>query len=172
MLAVASFPTKAVDHSPKWTGTTSLTYNLVNLDPDLSSPDYAYCRWGNWIDYNSVGEVDFKFNWLTKGPFGNVPDQNKLDLFLSSSPNLNLLYREDFPVNSEWQVPGDSTTKTDGKVSFLSANNDLTVFRYFHFNNTLINRVATTMEDWQIDADSKKVVILIHGWNPGSDSDP
>ncbi|MEQ2006777.1 MAG: CARDB domain-containing protein [Limisphaerales bacterium] len=153
----------APDHSPKWTGLNTLTYNLVNLEPDNATSDFGYCKWGNRLGKDLQGNGTF--SWLTKGPFTSTGNQDQLDLFLSSSSSS--LQRVLFPANAVWQAPGDETTKSDGSVAFSSLAGSMSLFRYLHFDNTLVNVIGSTLEEIRVDESTKKAVILIHGWNGG-----
>jgi hypothetical protein len=156
----------AVDHSPKW-DSANLSYNLVDLD-NFPVADFGYCKWGNWLDASSIGLVEFDFNWLTAGPFtsgfAQVPNQNRMDLFISwSGPKLQRVF---FPDDAAWVAP---TCQSVGRVSFsYPPHNNLTLYRYLHFRNVLVNQAATSLADSRIDATARKAVILIHGWNPTS----
>src|SRR5437868_3019998 len=63
---------------------TNISYGLVDLD-NFPSGGYGYCKWGNWLDDGSGGTFNLAFNWLTRGPYTNVANQDRLDLFLSPS---------------------------------------------------------------------------------------
>ena len=71
----------AVDHSPKWTGTTSITYNLIDLEREhfYDGDEYGYCGWGNLMSF--VDGPSLKFSLLTAPPY----DNSTKDLFLSRS---------------------------------------------------------------------------------------
>jgi len=166
--------TFAVDHSPVWNG-SSLTYNLVDLD-NFPVLDYGYCKWG--VLESEVGGVDpflqnmvtMGFSQRTAGPFAN----NNKDLFLSgSTANLSPI---DFPSDAAWFPANGSYVS--GQVTFTRwpislpapLGLDTALFRYLHFSSS---QVTTSPDGTQIplDASTKKLVVLIHGWNPGSDPD-
>src|ERR1039458_9095525 len=103
------------------------------------------------------------------GPFAN----NNKDLFLSGS-DLNLS-RLDFPSDATWAPPNGSYL---GQVTFtrcpislpVPVGLDTALFRYLHFSS----RLVTTSPDGTelpLGASTKKLIVLIHGWNPGSDPD-
>lgn len=159
LLATVILPVRhawpAVVHSPQWTGSTSLTYNLVNLD-GFDPKAYYYCKWGNYLDYNSFGVVDVSFNWLTLGPYNN----SNLDLFVTQTPPP--LSRVLFPANATWTAPNGPSIK--GTATFSVANNEVELYRYLHFRNNLKDAVSGT----PIDSSTKKVIVVFHGWNPDS----
>ncbi|MCI0623710.1 MAG: choice-of-anchor D domain-containing protein, partial [Acidobacteria bacterium] len=140
---------------------TSLSYGLVDLD-GFDPKNYQYCKWGNWLDSDTFVFVPFhlQFDWLTRSPFANVSaqDQDKLDLFLSSDENQ--LRRILFPSSAVWSAPGD--VNHPGLVTFFDFSHlRLTLFRYLHFRN----RLANEMTGQAVGSETKKAVILIHGWN-------
>ena len=135
-------------------------YALDDIDGfDLG--DYAYCRWGvlQSQDYVSIGEADLSFTPLTRGPFTFAANP---DLFLSSSlttlTDWNLLQFS----SGTWTPPsGDD----DGSVSFSAlSGKTYSLFRKLHFRDYL---QAKFLSD-PLPANAKKVIVLIHGWNPES----
>lgn len=152
-----------VDHSPRWTGGSRLTYGLEDLDATTILPGaYLYCRWGNKMDeqgYNAFGNVSLSYSDLTQGPFANVADQDALDLFMTR--DTEVLERRLFPANTDWSRPGD--VRFD--VGWFQ-NTDYVLFRYLHFRNTLTNDASTGVTDRNLDASTRKLIVLFHGWNP------
>lgn len=147
----------AVNHSPQWDGTTSLTYNLIDVD-GFDPKAYYYCKWGNYLDFNSIGTVDLYFNHLTLGPYNN----SNSDLFVTQTPPP--LARVSVPPSAVWTVPNESQL---GSVTFSLANNQVELYRYLHFRNNMTDLVTGN----PIDASAKKIIVVFHGWNPNSNSD-
>jgi len=144
----------AVNHSPQWNGPTSLTYNLIDLD-GFDPKAYYYCKWGNRLSVNtfSAPTVFLNYNNLTTGPYNN----STTDLFLAQTASF--LNRVPFPVDANWAQPNT--------ISFFTANNQLSLYRYLHFRNTLTNHMTGQL----VNASTKKLIVLFHGWNPDSNSD-
>jgi hypothetical protein len=151
-----------VDHSPKWLSATNLTYGLVDLD-GFAPGGYGYCRWGNFMDSNTFGTVDLAFNWLTTAPYSNA----NRDLFISRS---DFLQREtygglQFPTGAVWTVPNGRFQR--GFVQFTALQNQLSLYRYLHFQNQIIDEAS----GGALPSSTRKLVILVHGWNADSLSD-
>ncbi|MBI2927681.1 MAG: hypothetical protein HYY24_18450 [Verrucomicrobia bacterium] len=154
----------AVDHSPKWTGATQLSYGLLDLD-GFDPKTYYYCNWGNpmktaWLHFPSPGVQWCTFSWLTQPPFNN----SNADLFLSDSTVFRWVA---FPANAGWTAPTGAGTDGDGALIFPAASDSVRLFRYLHFRNQLFDAAS-----WlPVGASTKKLIILIHGWNPNSKRD-
>jgi hypothetical protein len=163
LAAVPYLLTAQVDHSPRWVSSTNLTYGLVDLD-GFPAGSYAYCRWGNFMDYNSFGTVDMAFRSLTAPPYSN----SNTDLFITPGSGRlsfrgSILQRvtynnQPFPNNAVWTPPSGSFS---GLIEFDAADNELELYRYLHFQNLLIDQVSGTA----IPSVARKLVILIHGYN-------
>lgn len=143
-------------------------YGLVDLDHfDLG--DYSYCRWGLLQDrfhaYINGMPAVLGFTPLTQGPFtfdGNT------DLFISNSltdfTNWNLSHYD----SGEWIPPGSAGTPLDptnknGYIKFpASGNKTYYLFRKLHFPDQLKGKIFSEA----LPNDAKKVIVLIHGWNP------
>jgi len=159
-----------IDHRPLWTGSTGISYNLDDLD-NFPSAGYLYCKWGNLMDQNTLGQVNLNFTRLTRGSFNNITqnqDGPAADLFLSYS-GYSDPRRTMFPSYTTWDPAGGSlqagsATYTVGSI-FDSNNIDL--YRYLHFSGSLTN----TLSGLPIDSWATKIIVLIHGWNPYSNTD-
>lgn len=134
-------------------------YGLVDLD-QFSLGDYGYCRWGVLQDTNTVGALgttaSLRFTPLTLGPYTFSGNQ---DLFLSTSlsslTNWNLLQASE----GTWTPPSGTS---NGSVSFSALPGTYHLFRKLHFRNHL---EAKFLSD-PLPSDARKVIVLIHGWNP------
>lgn len=151
-----------VDHGHRWLSATNLTYGLVDLD-GFSAGGYASCRWGNFMDSNSFGVVDLGFNGLTAPPFSNA----NTDLFIT---NAGLLQRvtyngQPFPGNAVWNPPSGTLR---GGIEFSATEYRLDLYRYLHFSTQLTDDPTTTA----VPGSARKLVVMLHGWNPDSKSDP
>ncbi len=145
----------AVDHFPRWNGLSSVSYGLSDLD-GFDPKGYYYCKWGNFLDYNTFGIVDLSFNWLTVGPYNN----SNPDLFITQTPPpLNRMF---FPPSTVWTAPNGPLV--NGTVTFTAANNQVELYRYLHFRNELTDEITGT----PLNTSTKKVVVVFHGWNPSS----
>src|ERR1035437_6205069 len=166
---------QAVDHSPRWIGNTvkygpeNSLNGLVDLD-NFPVASYGYCKWGVLQDQDNYNTVTLGFTRLTVGPF----DNNTKDLFLSRSTAF--LQRLQFPADSDWSPPG---VFFDGDVTFTqfpglsvppSDSINVALFRYLHFAPILFTTESNGNES-RLQASTKKLIVLIHGWNPNSDFD-
>src|SRR6266496_5815849 len=145
----------AVDHSPRWNGTASLSYGLLDLD-GFDPKAYYYSKWGNYMDFNTFGVVDLSFDWLTAGPYNN----SNPDLFMTQTPPP--LNRVLFPASAVWTAPNGPSI--NGTVTFSTSNNQIELYRYLHFRNELTDAVTGN----PINSSTKKVIVVFHGWNPSS----
>lgn len=140
-------------------------YQLDDIDGfDLG--DYNYCKWGVLQSSDIIGSnplnqrANLSFTWLTYGPYEFATNT---DLFLSTSltslQSSNLLQ---FSTGT-WTAPVGTG---DGKVD-IDANDhtEYHLFRKLHFSNTLYTQSSTSLP-----SDAEKVIVLIHGWNPDSNS--
>lgn len=146
---------RALDHS--WQpNNPNGPYNLTDLD-HFAVGDYGYCKWGNLMDQNTRGILSFTqltAPWL---------DNSNNDLFLNGGLSaLNILA---YPGNWSWFAAGrvDITSPT---LPPLVHNYSL--FRKLHFNNWL--KDETTNRNLSVDA--SKVIVVIHGWNRLSKTNP
>jgi hypothetical protein len=134
----------ALDNSPVWTGNTSLTYNIQDLD-GFSPAGYIDARWGNFqsVDSSTIfnSTILLPCTPLTLG---------STDLFISTSRT----------VLTGYSVP--SQDYANFQVSFQDTSGvDWNLYRYLHFNDAALFPSTAT-----------KLIILIHGWNPSSNADP
>ena len=150
-----------VNHKPKWTG-TQLSYGLTDLD-QFESDDFDYCRWGVLLGESSVGSVEFRFNELTKEPYDG-------DLFLTrveSGSRVRRTYENrPFPLIHDRVGPNGSGISI---LRFQNSDPELSLYRYLHFKNDLIDEVEALNKP--IPTSTRKLVILIHGWNSDSKKD-
>jgi hypothetical protein len=161
-LLLSGIETQADTFRPFNASNPTNPYGLDDLD-GFNLGDYGYCRWGvlQSDDYVSVGEADLTFTHLTRGPFTFADNP---DLFVSTSlttlTDANLLQ---FSTGT-WTPPSGLG---HGSVSF-SALPDKTysLFRKLHFRDYLQAKFFSV----PLPKDAKKVIILIHGWNPDSKS--
>lgn len=182
-----------INHSPYWFGDNALAYNLIYTLPPINGQDviphdpgkYAYCRWGNYIPNDSTILSWYYISRLTSKPFED-------DLFLSNSKDQ--LGRVPFPVNTSWPEgdwpPNDRTAPaTIPEIGYQKYGS---LFRYLHFENNGLRDVGKhynglgkvdtnlvqTLDPYTGDGSpfdyenlpesAGKIVVLIHGWNPGS----
>lgn len=138
-------------------------YGLENID-GFNLGDYEYCRWGVFQsdDHVSIGEADLTFTHLTRGPFTFADNP---DLFVSTSlttlADANLLQ---FSTGT-WTPPSGLG---DGAVSFSALpGKTYSLFRKLHFRDYLKSKFSFSDP---LPPDAKKVIVLIHGWNPDSHS--
>ena len=138
-------------------------YNLTDLDNDLVSGEYAYCKSGNLMSafYQSAPHgvplrMYLKFTRLTdfSGP--------TLDLFLSDSETTPHIL--DFPADSVFTLPTDTIP---GSIYSLETIQSRFLFRKLHFKNSL-SVFSETATQVPLTAQNMKLIVLIHGWNPSS----
>ncbi|HAB17009.1 MAG TPA: hypothetical protein DCE44_11225, partial [Verrucomicrobiales bacterium] len=181
-LAVLSLqPCRALDHSPRWHGDrikygpNDSANGLVDLDTDFPRGSFEYCKWGVLLDDGQRNQVSLQFSPLTLGPYNN----STKELFLSHQTNVLELIR--FPDAAEWTAPDLSIlgNPTDGKIQFtqfphltISDNSSLylALLRVLHFSPILFTTEADGREP-RLRPSTKKLVVLIHGWNPNSNPD-
>jgi|GEM_PF-5923338 len=143
---------------------------------------YLHSRWGTLMDTGDIAlftGARLSFSPLTRPDFS---DNNK-DLFLSRStmgPSpITFIDGAPLPAFSQgarWQNPDydEDHHPIDGTLSFPSTATNLffpfrvSLFRYHHFPLGL--RDAVTHR--KITTAARKLVILVHGWNPDSSADP
>jgi pimeloyl-ACP methyl ester carboxylesterase len=142
---------------------------------------YGFCKWG--VLESEIDEVNpllqnlvtLNFTRRTAGPFAN----NTKELFLSSSTTQITPIGEapdQFPSDATWNPANGSYQ--DGSITFtrwpvsLPAPIGLKtiLFRYLHFAPTLVT-TETDGTELPLGSSTKKLVVLIHGWNPGSNPD-
>ena len=144
VMAVQCSIALALDNSPVWTGNTSLTYNIQDLD-GFSPAGYIDARWGNFqsVDSSTIfnSTILLPCTPLTLG---------STDLFISTSRTVLTGYSVPSQDYSNFQVSFQDTSGTDWNL-----------YRYLHFNDAS-----------QFPATTTKLIILIHGYNPTSEPDP
>jgi hypothetical protein len=170
LLAITPWVSRAqIDHSPKWSNNTTLTYNLNDLD-QFAVGEFGYCKWGNLQDtsaWNDIWNTDLKFTMLTLPPYTN---QNQ-DLFLADdSPTT--LYRYPFSEVTTWRtVTYVNTGVVASRYLYISdigkSDVSLRLYRYLHFKNELIDAESKM----PLTGNESKLIILFHGWNPSSNED-
>jgi len=141
-------------------------YGLVDLD-HFDPGDFTHCRWGVYQDQAEASHVkrELKFSHLTAEPFSY---RNK-DLFISSSIDyiLRLALPIEAPSSTEavWSEPDG---ENDGNVKYYLREETEYLFRKLHFKikDTLIDKhTGQSLNDH-----SRKIIIIIHGWNASSSS--
>ncbi len=157
-------PSGATDRNP---------YDIAgvgNSDPG----SYLHTRWGVYQDEAEkpiLGKSMLSFSPLTEGPYSY---RNK-DLFVSSSIShlLRLALPIEAPSSTEavWSAPVESSPGAwdDGSVEYYLRTDNEYLFRKLHYqvNGALLDQASGQ----QIDSTTKKLVILIHGWNRTAQSD-
>jgi uncharacterized repeat protein (TIGR02543 family) len=138
-------------------GNTSSPYGVINLDAFAASTDYEYCKWGVLMSEGSdVGDP-------LRSYFSKTVLTQNADLFLLNNRQSNSLvpYSEFSSRNVEWLLNGLSIP-----YSQLPDPNTV-LMRQYHFPSSLQDvRGMGAL----IGPSTKKVVVLIHGWNSGSSS--
>ena len=141
---------------------------LTSGSSSLVSPSFAYCRWGN--RQSSAGwslggpPVSLSFSYLTQAPYSSASK----DLFIIKS--LTSVEKLSLPT-SGWSAPS-GTGK--GNLSYEPIETPLLsgtfyLMRKLHFSPRL--------EAWSpvacvpVPSDSRKLIVLIHGWNPTPKND-
>ena len=135
-------------------------YGLVDLDH--FSDGYGYCGWGNPYDLLDPLKVEFEMKKLAadKWPL------SRADLWLNTGGTASL----------RWDV-FPSTTIFDSSTRIVTLFPDRTstppvqdppysVFCKLHFPRTLTDEVTNSL----LKSDTRKVIVLIHGWNPDSNT--
>lgn len=124
-------------------------YGLVDLDA-FSPGLYRYCRWGNYL-FSSVN-----FNFSSWGRFTAHPwNTSNTDLF--ALPSLLSLNGRSYPDSWSWSLSPDNI-RTPGESHLL---------RRLHFKESVIDVKSKN----PINREAKKIIVLIHGWNPFSSED-
>lgn len=147
------------DHSFQPNADAANPYGLTDLD-HFAVRNYADCRWGTIQDSAFAGFVALNFTKLTAGPFS----LNNKDLFLSQNSAAGIPIP--FPPNTTW-VPQNGSFQAGYLYFNQSTAFDVTLFRKFHFNPILFTTEADGRE-LRLRASTKKLIVLIHGWNPSS----
>ncbi|HZL79196.1 MAG TPA: pre-peptidase C-terminal domain-containing protein, partial [Candidatus Limnocylindrales bacterium] len=175
-IAASTWLCHAIDHSPRWIGNTvkygpeNSLNGLVDLD-NFPVGSYGYCKWGVLQDEDDNNTVTLDFTQLTAGPFANSTKA----LFLSRSTDF--LQRLQFPADAEWNPANGSYQ--GGNVHFTQFPDlnitpgpsiNVAMFRYLQFSPILFTTESNGNES-QLRASTKKLIVLIHGWNPNSDFD-
>ena len=146
-------------------------YGLTDLD-EIDPGPYLYTRWGVYLGTPSTiapPTVTIGFDNLTRGPFSY---KNK-DLFISSSlASLNRVALPDVaPASTQatWLSPG---TDSNGYVNYIMQSPVFADhwFRKLHFANSL-NVFSEQAAQRSVSADDRKLIVLIHGWNPDGGPD-
>lgn len=145
-------------------------YDLPDLDEIPAGP-YLYTRWGNYLGTPSLFAPPYgrlTLTTLTTGPYSY---KNK-DLFISSSlSSLNRIALPDVApasTNAIWTAP---TAEQDGGIVYLVQPEGVLNhwFRKRHFSTSL-NLFSELAEQKSVGPDNRKLIVLIHGWNPGSNA--
>lgn len=135
---------------------------LPGPDDELQSNDYLYMKWGIMM---SDGELYYSApsRWLYK----TTPLTQKSNLFFLNHRQSNTITPEsEFAARDvQWVLSG--LTIPYAKLPEENA----VLMRKYHFPSSLQNVRGTGPTYPPISPSNKKAVILIHGWNPSSDSD-
>ncbi len=187
VLLCGGAPALALDHSPHWSSDGSLTYSLINqsdLDAgaidnlNYSDPDYPYryCWWGNVLAVSPIlglGPYQLAFDGLTQGPH----DRQNEDLFLSESSfnaflqPTTLAYLSFADAGAYFYPPLPALGQGLLRVGqwWQPVPPQAFLFRYLHFDNQLWDEwTGRTIRDGD---DTRKLIVLVHGWNPTGDHD-
>ena len=135
---------------------TSSPYGVINLDAFAASTDYEYCKWGVLMSEGELYNSD-----ISRRFYGNTILTQNADLFLLNNIQSNTLlpYSEFGTKNVEWVLSGLTIP-----YSQLPDPNAV-LMRQYHFPSSLQDvRGAGAL----IGPSTKKVIVLIHGWNPRS----
>lgn len=146
-------------------GNSDAPYGIVDLEPHLQSAAYDYCRFGNQMDeeFDTDGDVSLKFTWLTeRDPLAATPPYSSALFLRGSLGGMEFLST---PRILSLQRPNLST-RSDGTVTVSTGTGlGYKLMRRLHFPQQL----ATT--SGQVDRYTRKLIILVHGWQPDSDGD-
>lgn len=179
----------AIDHSPSWLSSTQLTYKLDYSLPGVVDGNgqaiiphalggYGYCRWGNLMDRPSFTTDGYYLTRLTSKPFESDLFLSKYEEWLEYAP---------FPYGTVWPATSWPPLEKTAVATIPAIDPPLnrtygTLFRYLHFPNNPLLKVATDLPipinpyftsstDFQyspLPGTAEKAVILVHGWNPDS----
>ena len=151
-----------------WTGNPTNPYGLTDLDN--FSDGYNYCKWGNLLSNDSspvFGISMHSFNYLTQAPYS----YKNTDLFLTKSlSSLQLIALPDVApatTNAHWTPPSMSEAGSVVWIPGIGDGNSI-LFRKLHFKSDLTDEITNTT----LGSDSSKIIVVIHGWNRTSDSNP
>ncbi len=143
---------------------SSNPYGLTDLDSDIRPGLYAYCRWGVLQDATQNNDATLHFTRLTAG-------SNQLELeselFLSSAKD-SLRLRQFSDMASRTWVASDGNL--DGRLliqqyASLTGTFPLYLMRKLHFTNSIFV-LSESAQPVALNAENKKVVVLVHGRNP------
>jgi hypothetical protein len=132
---------------------TTNPYGLVDLDS--FGDDYNYCRWGNVMSENSgilpyTRLTEFKDElFLNVGKLNLKPITPESVGYVQDAPNRRF----------KW-----------AKINVGGPDANYALFRKLHFPRALRDEVAG--EELSSNTQISKVVVVIHGWNRGSDVNP
>jgi hypothetical protein len=153
-----------IDHNPSWNNNI-LSYSLpVSGYIDEFDPgDYGMCRFGNWLDdcvADYTTAMSLYFNHLTTGRFTNSDMDNPhgAGLFLWHLVDGQASRRTFTSASAGWATSSENS----GRVTFSALRGITELYRYFTFKDEQLPG---------LDSSTKKYVILIHGWNPDSNTE-
>ena len=176
---------QTVDHTARWEN-GKLTYGLFDTDNTVSPGRIPvptglgaeFIPWGNIMSRHDLSPTghSYTFTRLTPAPYSQLND----DLFFAAWDGASLSHvtfdsGKDLPPASmvswfdgDYGVSGGAID-VNSSASWPTDPADPALVRKLHFRNELLDISSDTPRS--LDPNIEKVVVLIHGWNPGSDAD-
>ncbi len=139
-------------------------YGLVNLDASIASPDYVYANQGVPMSGGAIVFPPFQSFSFTKLTSGSYSSTNT-DIFMMPDRFGSTVLLASQLTGAQWSGSAGS----GGGVSFNPGDyqpSDAILLRKYRFPQNLadVNGVG-------LSQNTRKAIILIHGWNPASDND-
>lgn len=150
---------------------------IVDMEPSLRNPVFDACRWGTPMDvgvnvgspplYGSL-QVSFGFTKLTEQPEGTT-------LFLRDPSNNAIA---DLSTRADAVLSRSSPFSAGSVALMVQTQQTLQLLRKHHFPSTLylsslsdVEASDTRFTSRQVSPSTRKVIVLIHGWNRTGDGD-
>ncbi len=171
---------------PPW-GSDSAPYGIIDPFPELENDDgisrsdlgyrYRYARFGVVLDHNNIAEIGSVAELNYPNQPSNIGDY-RAEFYIMRCPLVDVTSRPelcfdelgDYIPWSELNVTHNSVDRTIS-ISGLPIGYSYYLFRILHLDPERFDDEKDENGN-AIDSVSKKLVIVIHGWNPNSSDDP
>lgn len=137
-------------------------YNLPDYDQLSVSPGYRYARYGSLISETALAAPSQYYRFRLTNSFGKEPDTWQFLLDPLNSADTQLRY---VPDTATWDFVGDTLQIPRSDIDLGQAAG---LLRTYDFPQVLFNEHSNHM----LEPDTRKVVVVIHGWNSDAALDP